>query len=359
MKKFKRVLSIVILLPSACIMSVAHFFSDSSSLTWKTETCNSDLLPVQESVTCLSGRKIAFMGDSILRNIFVQFILLQEAGGIQIPGKVREKVNNGAIRYILNYSSKLRKVVESPNIAKKRGGKRKRIRLSYWSYRTGDVHIDMFYAHSTHDSENMLSSDFFAKSNYTDFVVSNALWDMGLSYRGHSKYFRALSKNLAAIEDVARHSSSKIILLGLHFIDTERCTSDYCRVCNDELVQEYIRRVQQNVVSCTERAVLLDYFQITNDEVASSNSHDGVHFNDKISSIQLQFILQVLCSIGGECSVMQRPHQCDFNIPTFDHDRRLKSRTELRSKARDVELFKCFADRKDSIFWSELTDGGV
>lgn len=333
-------------------MSVALFFSNSTSLTWKTETCNSDLLPASESETCLSGRKVAFMGDSILRNIFVQFVLLHE--DIQIPDNVRKKVNNGAIRYIVNYSSKLKKVFELSKIAAKGKGKRKRMKMSYWSYHSSDIRIDMFYAHGTLHSENMLSTDFFIRSNYTDFVVSNALWDMGISYRGHSTYFHALSRNLAAIEDMTRHSSSKIILLGLHLIDTERCISETCRVCNDALVQEYIRKVQQNVVSCTNRAVLLDYFQITNDKVASSNSHDGVHFNYKIALIQLQFILQALCSVGEECSVIQRPLQCDFNIPTFDNDRRHKSRTELMSKVKDIESLKCFANRNDSIFWSEL-----
>ena len=100
-----------------------------------------------------------------------------------------------------------------------------------------------------------MKSNFFEEEIYTDVIISNAVWDMGLSFRGHGAYYKALSSILSFFDKPTTfdtfEAEKKTILLGLHYINTTLCTSDKCRVCNHELIQEYVRESQKRAVSCS------------------------------------------------------------------------------------------------------------
>lgn len=183
--------------------------------------------------------------------------------------------------------------------------------------------------------------------------MSNALWDMGIAFRGHSRYMQALLQNLNVINQMA-DPKSRIILLGLHFVDTERCLNNICRVCNDNMVQKYIREVQRRVFYCTKTSIFLDSFQFTENQVASSNTHDGVHFNEKLTGIQLDFVLQSLCLTGENCSVFSKKRKCDLSIPKINREEVLKKREQLQERHNaSINDLNCYNRRDDSLYWSD------
>lgn len=176
---------------------------------------------------------------------------------------------------------------------------------------------------------------------------------MGIAFRGHSRYMQALLQNLNVINQMAG-PKSRIILLGLHFVDTERCLNNICRVCNDNMVQKYIREVQRRVFYCTKTSIFLDSFQFTENQVASSNTHDGVHFNEKLTGIQLDFVLQSLCLTGENCSVFSKKRKCDLSIPKINREEVLKKREQLQERHNaSINDLNCYNRRDDSLYWSD------
>lgn len=249
---FERSLIRILLLLFLLSASADFIESGGSGLNWRDPTCNSAILKKTGVSTCLAGRKIVFLGDSILRNMFVQLIKLFEPD-IQVP-----TINNGSIRKVAKQTKNLFRDI-LPGVEKE-----KKNLVKFWSYRNlnHQIKVDIFYSHGTSHLEELLKLRVLQKNGYSDFVVSNALWDMGIAFRGHSRYMQALRQNLDIIKRNAR-PESKIILLGLHFIDTTRCLNDICRVCNDNMVQNYIREVQRKVISCTKSSIFVDSFQFT------------------------------------------------------------------------------------------------
>lgn len=142
---------------------------------------------------------------------------------------------------------------------------------------------------------------------------------MGIAFRGHSAYFKALTSILSFFDELSKFDTSKVrkktILLGLHYINTTLCTSDNCRVCNHDLIQEYVRKSQKRALSCSTTPILLDSYELTNSYVANMNSRDGVHPSVQISRLQAQFILQALISETGNCTIFQTGTDCRGGVP--------------------------------------------
>jgi len=240
----------------------------------------------EELGRAFTRRKIAFLGDSILRNIFCELIRLFEPN-IQLPLH-----NAGSLRILQKLTKKVEKKTEG--------------RTKYWRYSNFNFQIDIFYAHSTLLSQNLIRSRFFDLGSYTDIVISNAVWDMGISFRGHEAYYEALSDILTFLDEKQLGSfrtRKNTILLGLHYINTTLCTSEKCKICNHDLIQNYVRESQKKAVMCLRSPILIDSFQFTNTFVANMNSHDGVHPSAEISRLQAELILQAILSETKDCPV--------------------------------------------------------
>lgn len=299
--------------------------------------CNSSLTS-KGLGQCLYRKNYLFLGDSILRNIFVSLIYYFEPT-CSVPG-----FNSGNIRFLKKCSKYLSKKVLGDNI-------------KYWRYSHSVEHfsIDLFYAHGTTHTKELLSTKAFGNNKYSGIVLSNAIWDMGLTYHGHSAYFYDLSYVLGRLSSyLANSSKSHIVVLGLHYIDTNHCAT-VCRVCNHKLVQEYVREVQQRVVSCTSNTVLVDAYRLTQ---KSLDSHDGVHPSQRVSSMMWQFILQALCSVGKSCSVFNKRIHCNNSFPKFKLGRILSAQNEVdkilkQGSSNDSvrNNFGCYQTGSDSLFW--------
>ena len=178
---------------------------------------------------------------------------------------------------------------------------------------------------------------------------------MGITYSGHIAYSYALFDVLGRLRSyLVNLSSSHIVVLGLHHIDTSRCAK-ICRVCNHKLVQEYVREVQQRVVSCVSNTALVNAHSITE---KSLHSHDGVHPSNTVSRKLWYLILQALCSVGEGCGIFNTGMPCSTLTPTFDHRRIIEARNEVEGifmktslKERDRHNFSCFQLKNDSLFW--------
>ena len=302
------------------------------------ENCNSSLLTGKALGKCLYRKNYLFLGDSILRNIFVSLINYFEPT-CSVPG-----FNSGNVRFLKKCSKYLSKKVLGNNI-------------KYWRYSHSVEHfsIDLFYAHGTTHTKELLSTKAFGNNKYSGIVLSNAIWDMGLTYHGHSAYFYDLSYVLGRLNSyLANSSKSNIVVLGLHYIDTSHCAT-ICRVCNHKLVQEYVREVQQRVVSCTSNTVLVDAYRLTQQ---SLDSHDGVHPSHRVTIMMWQFVSQALCSVGKSCSVFNKRIHCNNSFPKFKLGRILSAQNEVdkilkqgSSKGSVGYNFGCYQTGSDSLFW--------
>ena len=259
---------------------------DGTTLWWKPETC-SDMQPISsvKFSDCIRNRRFAFFGDSILRNIFHELIRLEQP---ELP----VQLGSGQLRVLQGKAKNMRKVKTSG--------------YPHYSYKLGAGVVDIYYLHSTLLVEQA-ALKILNKGRYTDVVVSNSLWDMGITFRGLAKYAGSLKRNLKAIQRVLPREHGKLVLLGLHYVNTSRCTSVACKVCNHEVIQDYIRCAQQHSASCTPGVTLVNTVQFTKNKYATARSPDGTHFNSEVTKIQMQHVLHALCPQHSSCKKFEHP----------------------------------------------------
>ena len=148
---------------------------------------------------------------------------------------------------------------------------------------------------------------------YTDVVLSNALWDMGITFRGLSTYTSAMLRNLKTLRDLLPSEHGKLVILGLHHVNTSLCTSNICRVCNNQVFQEYFRCAQQYSAICTPGVTFVNTFQFTKNSRAANSSPDGTHFDSIITKVQMQYVLHSLCP-EYSCGKRTRYEECKASI---------------------------------------------
>lgn len=85
------------------------------------------------------------------------------------------------------------------------------------------------------------------------------------------------------------------------------------------------------------------------------SAHDGVHFDAKLTKIQLGFVLQALCSVAENCSVFSKLEKCDLSIPRINGEKIITKREQLQeSYNTSINNLKCFSRKDDSLYWSDI-----
>eukprot|EP00227_Mantoniella_beaufortii_P000585 CAMPEP_0197614224 /NCGR_PEP_ID=MMETSP1326-20131121/59417_1 /TAXON_ID=1155430 /ORGANISM="Genus nov. species nov., Strain RCC2288" /LENGTH=199 /DNA_ID=CAMNT_0043183093 /DNA_START=511 /DNA_END=1110 /DNA_ORIENTATION=+ len=180
---------------------------------------------------------------------------------------------------------------------------------------------------------------------YSDVVVSNALWDMGITFRGLSNYTNALTLNLKTIRS-SLPEHGKLVLLGLHYVNTSLCTTDVCRVCNHEVIQDYIRCAQQYSASCAPGVTLVNTVQFTKNSRAANWSPDGTHFDSALTKVQMQYVLHALCPEHScEKHSERNKDKCDAEFsPKIAKETALDARDKVVDSAAGLGCFTAFEE---------------
>lgn len=233
-------------------------------------------LTFNEFKLCAKRRRVAFFGDSILRNIYQELIRLDRPDNVPL----------------LNGSGQLKLLAKSKTVKGLRFSKL--LNQRYYTYTSGSTVVDFFDLRNT-EVFRSVAVKVVKKGRYSDVVMSNALWDMGLNFRGLMKYSIALDGNVRSIRS-ALPADGKTLILGLHFVNASRCASDVrCKVCNHKVVQAFIRRVQQKT-ACVHGATLVNTEHFTYGPCPAEHSPDGTHFDSALTAVQMQYVLNAFCT---------------------------------------------------------------
>lgn len=263
--------------------------SDDFDRNRTSEVCNIlEMMTVDETVRCLHGRKVAFIGDSILRDMFVELIRLKHPEiEPSIPGDRRY-----AVPTVPGF------VTEGSTFIK---GQQKRKRVYSAIFKANDRggsrgQVDFYSFQSTTFVKQLGALTLLKTADYTDVVMSNSAWDLGIHYRSFALYERDLKSQILSASKTTRPRGGKVVFVGLHHIDTARCRSPICTVCNHNYAQRSLRQIQANVVPRIEGATLVDQFTTSVDAYACGHiSADGLHPDSYTSSHMMQNILRAIC----------------------------------------------------------------
>ena len=196
---------------------------------------------------------------------------------------------------------------------------------------------------------------------FSGIIYSNSLWDIGRRFNGHAEYYHELADVLNLLQKRLKYVKSKVILLGFQFIETNRCpeVNSICTVCNHNIVQDFVREVQQRVVSCTEQSIYFDTLTFTNSKAAKSLSSDGIHPGLPVARVSALLAVQALYIENSHCNLFQKRNACDKTLPKISSRRILEGREEIdnilmraRLKSRNFNTPRCFTDHVHSLFWN-------
>lgn len=309
-----------------------------------TSSCSSDYSDKAIS-RLLKGQEVLFVGDSIVRNSFLALIQLLE----------REVHFSSFQSKLLQRTADKIKRLKEQKIPGRDGR-----HLKIWSYRHQTTRIDYYYARTTKDSKLILSK-YAGGARYSGIIYSNSIWDMGRRFHGYENYYIELGIVLNILQKHLKNAESKVIILGLPFLETSSCPNlnMLCIICNHKLVQNYVRELQQRVVSCTPQSSYFDTLQFTNTSEAKSLSQDGVHPGVLVARASVILALNYLFNIENRCNLFQKRNRCDDMVPRIASEKVLEARSEVEEilehinlKHGDIDSPRCFADHNMSLFWN-------
>ena len=253
--------------------------ADTSSLVWVPSTgCKLHHFNPTEAATCLSGKKIAFFGDSLLDDM---------AHAMNVRANGRHEFR------------------PAENIA----GRWWKARFNRDFYLEGqEPYLQFFWTQSAFykDPTDFSRDNASAAIRNADIVVlNNGLWDIGASCQGVFAYYHAMKARIEKVQSVIK-PGTMLVLYDLPYIYTKKvCTpkpdgeGSNCQVHNQpkERVGEY-RTALRLAAACTGVRVLSDTEMTKH---IPSHTPDGVHYVTFESKfMKADVFLNGICTRGGQ-----------------------------------------------------------
>ncbi|KAJ9461408.1 O-acetyltransferase [Diplonema papillatum] len=228
-----------------------------------------------EAAKCLDGKKLAFSGDSL-------------------------------IRYALRGLNRI--VDPSFNIDPAYGQKEFTDTLTHHNY--------SYVAHYKWNPCADLPWESLLEGRWDTYLFGFGIWKMQRCFEEPAKFQTTVKEFAAAVE--AREK--KWGWFAMHTLPWTKCKSELCVKCYPPVRQQLWRSVSTTSVYCSRnntRDWLVDTHEMTDNNFSYEASHDGVHFNETISSMQGQMILNWLCGDWLRTQFKQ-PELSPSNTPPGD-----------------------------------------
>tara|TARA_B100000963_G_C22572530_1_gene646794 strand:+ start:751 stop:1497 length:747 start_codon:yes stop_codon:yes gene_type:complete len=128
--------------------------------------------------------------------------------------------------------------------------------------------------------------------NFDIIVISMCVWDMGTYYKGHYKYKQSLKY---ALKKIKSSFNGRLILFLLHKIypDVQGCDKK-CKEYNSENRANRFRTIQIQVAKEL-NVETFDTYSVTDTEFARQDSNDAVHYKYTVTHMETQMLLNKIC----------------------------------------------------------------
>ena len=275
--------------------------ADTTSLVWVPSSgCKLHHFNPTEVTTCLSGKKIAFFGDSLLDD--TAEALAARANG-RHEARDSEEVEG-------------RWWKARPNRACFLEGQETPFLEFFWTQ-------SAFYNDPTDPSREKAS---FAIRNADVVVLNNAMWDIGDSCQGVHAYYHALKARIEKVQHVVK-PGAMLVLYDLHWIYSRRtCTpkpdgeGSNCHTHNQPISRVgHYRTALRLAAACTGVRLLSDT-EMT--KLIPEHTPDGVHFKTWESKfMKADVFLNGICTRGGEAPMeftIYPKESCNVTQPFID-----------------------------------------
>jgi hypothetical protein len=233
---------------------------------------------------CIADKTFGFYGDSTLKNILIQLLTLGNKGTQPF------NIENWA---------------QGPSYHAGRG-------TLFGSNNTKKGELNMWWTPSAYfQKPSSLPS-----IRHDDIsIISISVWDFGELFRGVQKWHSSMR---SIIHDAAMSRKNKpLYIMHIHKLWPSRCLLVHdtgegrkshrkCQECNSHSANMAFREALESAVKCVQdegydNVHLIDTFGITNTSFAEERS-DGVHYDDVVTSMEGQLLLQSVCDNGKHMS---------------------------------------------------------
>ena len=260
--------------------NVYNTTADTSSLVWVPSTgCKLHHFNPTEAATCLSGKKIAFFGDSLLDDT-AHAIVLRANGRYEWPSTEDVKGRWWKAR---------------PNRECFLAGQETPFLEFFWTN-------SAFYNDPTDPSREKAS---FAIRNADVVLLNNAMWDIGDSCQGVYAFYHAMKARIEKVQSVVK-PGAMLVLYDLPYIWTKKvCTprpdgeGSNCHVHNQPKERVALYRTALRLAAACTGVRFLSDFEMT--KHIPSHTNDGVHFSTfEARYMKADVFLNGICTRGGQ-----------------------------------------------------------